>query len=98
MTKFKEALEEQGLKKEAIIIALAFKNVLDIDELHWFTGLSKSYIYKSTSLGVIPFYKQAKHLFFDRVEIENWLKSNKGYSSVESDSMASTYVSLNKGA
>ena len=25
-------------------------------------------------------YKKAKHLFFDREEINQWLKSNKGYS------------------
>lgn len=98
MTNLKEALAGQGRKKEVIQIALVFKEVWNIKELSAYSGISLSSIYKFTSLGLIPHYKKAKHLFFDRVEIENWLKSNKGYSSVESDSMASTYVSLNKGA
>lgn len=98
MTQLIKALEEQGNNKEAENIALVFKAVWNIDELSSYTNLSKSFIYKSTHKGIIPYYKKAKHLFFDRVEIEDWLKSNKGYSSVESDSIASTYVSLNKGA
>lgn len=73
------------------------KTVLNIDEVSKLTGLSKSTIYKFTHLGKIPFYKQAKHCFFDRVEIENWLKANRGYNSDETSKAASTYVTLNKG-
>ena len=56
------------------------KAVLNIDELCTLTGLSKSTIYKLTMNGKIPFYKQAKHLYFDRVEVEAWLKINRGFN------------------
>jgi hypothetical protein len=47
--------------------------------------------------GTIPHYKQAKHLYFDRGEVENWLRENqiKTFDAIEQE--ASTYVTLNKG-
>lgn len=73
------------------------KTVLNIDELSQHTGLSKSSIYKFTCGGIIPHYKKAKHLYFDRVEIEAWQKSNKIKSNEEIEKEASTYVTLNSG-
>lgn len=70
--------QEERLKNIESLLTVQ-KNVLNLDEVSQLTGLSKSHIYKLTC-GVngktIPFYKQSKHLFFDRVEIENWLKEN----------------------
>ena len=87
--------QNERLKNIEILLTLS-KTVLNIDEVCKLTGLSKSTIYKLTHFGRIPFYKQAKHLYFDRVEVENWLKSNKGYSAEEVDKQSSTYVTLNK--
>jgi excisionase family DNA binding protein len=70
------------------------KTVLNLDEVCTLTGLSKSHLYKLTCWGKIPFYKQAKHLFFDREEIENWLKTNRFKPSDELEKEASTYVTL----
>lgn len=53
------------------------KQVLNIDEVCVLTSLSKSTIYKLTMDGLIPHYKKCKHLYFDRVEVELWLKENK---------------------
>lgn len=53
------------------------KKVLQLDGASSITGLSKSTLYKLTSSGEIPHYKRSKHLYFDRVELENWCKSNK---------------------
>lgn len=72
------------------------KAVLNLDEACTLTGLSKSHIYKLTCWGKIPYYKQAKHLYFDRVELENWLKTNRFKSSDELDKEASTIVTLNR--
>lgn len=72
------------------------KNVLNLDEVCKLTGLSKSHIYKLTCYSRIPFYKQAKHLFFDRLEVENWLKANRFKSTDELDTEAATYVTLKK--
>jgi excisionase family DNA binding protein len=72
------------------------KNVLNLEEVCSFTGLSKSHIYKLTCYKKIPFYKQAKHLYFDRIEIENWLKSSRYATMDELERQASTYVTANQ--
>ena len=53
------------------------QRVLNIKQVAELTGLSKSTIYKFTHTKKIPHYKQAKHLYFDRQEIEDWLLANK---------------------
>ena len=95
-----ETLQKQDERLRNIESLLSVqKNVLNFDEVCTLTGLSKSHIYKLTC-GVngksIPFYKQAKHLFFDRAEIENWLKENRFKPSDELEKEAATYVTLNK--
>tara|TARA_R110002050_G_scaffold102384_2_gene210927 strand:+ start:9030 stop:9311 length:282 start_codon:yes stop_codon:yes gene_type:complete len=72
------------------------KKVLNIREVCTLTGLSKSTIYKLTMSGRIPHYKQAKHLYFDRVEIENWLKENRGFNVSEIDKKSSTYLAIKR--
>jgi excisionase family DNA binding protein len=73
------------------------KTVLNINEVSKLTGLSKSTIYKFTHSGTIPHYKQAKHLYFDRVEVELWLKANRGFNVDEIAGQASTALALNRG-
>jgi excisionase family DNA binding protein len=57
---------------------MAQKSVLTFDEAAKFTGLSKSYLYKLTSTQKVPHYKpMGKLCYFDRVELEAWIKSNR---------------------
>jgi excisionase family DNA binding protein len=92
-----ELLKKQSEKLENIESLLNIsKSVLNLDEVCSLTGLSKSHIYKLTCWGTIPHFKQSKHLYFDRVEIEAWLKSNKIKTREELDTEASTYVTLNR--
>lgn len=74
------------------------KTVLNINEVCTFTGLSKSTIYKLTMQGgkSIPHYKQSKHLFFDRVEVENWLKEHRGYDADIEDAKADQCITENR--
>ena len=69
------------------LIVTTQKNTLNIDEVCLLTGLAKSTIYKKVMRGETPHYKQAGHLYFDRVEIENWLKSERGFLVSESVEM-----------
>jgi len=78
-------------------LLLLKKNVLNLEEVSQLIGLSKSTLYKLTCTGKIPHYKKAKHLFFDRLEVESWLKSNRIKTADELDIEASTYVTLNHG-
>lgn len=64
-------------------ISLSTKEVLNIKELVEYVGLSTSTIYKFTSAGHIPHFKKAKHLYFNRIEIEKWLQEKKGYNVAE---------------
>jgi len=92
-----DLLKRQGEKLTNIETLLTIsKTVLNLDEACTLTGLSKSHIYKLTCWGKIPYYKQAKHLYFDRLELENWLKTNRFKPSDELEKEASTYVTLNR--
>lgn len=87
--------QDERLKNIEALLSLS-KSVLNLDEVCNLTGLSKSHVYKRTMQGTIPHYKQAKHLYFDRAEIENWLRENqiKTVDAIEQE--AATYVTLNK--
>ena len=92
-----ELLQKQGEKLANIESLLTLsKAVLNLDEACTLTGLSKSHIYKLTCWQKIPFYKQAKHLYFDRLELEAWLKTNRFKPADDLEKDASTYVALNK--
>lgn len=92
-----DLLQEQGKRLTNIEGLLSLqKNVLNLDEVCTLTGLSKSHIYKLTCYQKIPFYKQAKHLFFDRLEIEKWLKENRFKPSDELQKEATTYVTIGR--
>ena len=59
------------------------KKVFNTTDLHRYTGLSKSTIYKLTSTGKIPHNSPTgKIIFFDKDEVDSWLLSNKNESAV----------------
>jgi len=92
-----ERLQQQDERLKSIESLLTLtKAVLNLDEVCILTGLSKSHVYKRTMQGTIPHYKQAKHLYFDRVEVELWLKENRIKTVSEIDQEAATYVTLNR--
>lgn len=90
-------VQDKRLKKIECLLSLS-KTVLNIDEVCLLTGLSKSTVYKFTHKGKIPYYRQAKHLYFDRIEIENWLKQNRQKTVDEYNAEASTFLSINNKA
>ncbi len=90
-----ESMEMRLINMESLLSLQ--KNVLNLNEVCTLTGLSKSHIYKLTHWQKIPYFKQAKHLYFDRVEVEAWLKTNRFKTSDELEGEASTIVTLKKG-
>lgn len=69
------------------------KQVFSFEEASKFLNLSKSYLYKLTSGGLIPHYKpQGKMLYFEKAELEEWLRQNPVRSKREVKDMAATYV------
>ena len=76
---------------------LSNKQTLNIDEAAAFTGLAVSYLYKLTSTQEIPHYKpRGKILYFDRSELETWLKKGKVKTITDIDREASVIVSASK--
>ena len=77
--------------------ALAAKNVLNIDDVAILTGMSKGYIYQLTHKRIIPFYKPTgKQMYFDRSEIEAWMKRNRVMTDQEAMSIAASYTLRSK--
>ncbi|MCM0237667.1 helix-turn-helix domain-containing protein [Bacteroides fragilis] len=73
------------------------KNVLSFDEASKFLNLSKSYLYKLTSGNLIPHYKpQGKMLYFERVELESWLRQNPIKTQAQIEQEAQRYILANK--
>ena len=71
---------------------LGAKNVLCLDDVSCLTGLSKSHLYKLTSTRQIPFYRpNGKLLYFDRQEIESWMKQNRVSTLAEAEHYAMRY-------
>lgn len=73
------------------------KTVLTFDEACDYTGISRSYLYKLTSAGEIPFSKpNGKIIFFSKEKLDNWLLQNKRKSSSEIEQEALSYSLKNK--
>lgn len=72
---------------------LAAKNVLCFDDVALLTGFSKSHLYKLTCSHQIPHYKpNGKQIYFDRAEVEAWMKQNRAATTQEMDQKAINYV------
>lgn len=94
-------MEKEILKRLQIIeynTLLAAKKVLDLSDVATLTGMSKSTLYKLTSEKKMPHYKPtAKLLYFDRNEVEAWMKQNRVNTQAEAESAAAAYM-VRKGA
>ena len=74
------------------------KNVLNVEEAVEYTGLSRSFLYKLTAKGEIPFSKpRGKLLYFSREKLDQWLLSNEQKSNRELNSEAVEYSFRRKG-
>ena len=84
---------DQKLDLILIYSLLAAKNVLTLEDVSLLTGLSKSHLYNLTCNHQIPHYKpNGKQLYFDRAEIEAWMKQGKVSTIDESEQMAALYL------
>ena len=73
------------------------KEVLTSDEAAKYMGISKSYLYKLTMNQEIPHFKpMGKMCYFNRMELEEWLQSNRVATNSEISQKASAYC-MKKG-
>ena len=72
---------------------LSNKQTLSIEEAAIYTALSVSYLYKLTSTQKIPHFKpRGKIIYFDRLELDNWLRQNRVKTTLEIETEASNHV------
>lgn len=73
------------------------KEILTFEDAVKFTGLSRSYLYKLTSKGMVPCFKpQGKLIFFERESLIKWCLQNPVKSADQIERDASSYVTLKK--
>ena len=74
-------------------LVLHSKNVLSFEEASRFLNIYKSYQYKLTSGNLIPHYKpQGKMLYFEKTELEAWLRQNPIRTQAQTEAEAQKYV------
>lgn len=67
--------------------------VLTFEQGCQYLGYAKSYVYKLTSAGILPFSKpNGKTIFFDREKLEAWMLSSPKKGQAEKLTEAATYV------
>lgn len=87
----KEELKQVADLVTANIISCT-KEVLTSDEVAKYMNISKSYLYKLTMNREIPHYKpMGKMCYFNRLELEQWLQSNRIATNAELNQQAQNY-------
>ena len=72
------------------------KEILTIEDAAALLGLSKSYIYKMTAKGNIPFYRPlGKVMYFERTVLLDWVRSHPGQTKENVAMTAAQYVDRN---
>ena len=85
------------LEQIKVYSLLGAKNVLNFDDVVLLTGLSKSHLYKLTCTRQIPHYKpNGKQVYFERAEVEAWMRQNRVNTQMEAEQQAIDYVVTGK--
>jgi excisionase family DNA binding protein len=72
---------------------LSNKQTLSIEEAAIYANLAVSYLYKLTSTQQIPHFKpRGKIIYFDRSELDEWLKQNRVKTTAEIEATATNHV------
>lgn len=92
MDKEYQEIKDQ-LKRIEQITLIGAKDVLTFDDVHIITGFSKSHLYKLTCSRQIPHYKpNGKQVYFDKQEINDWLRQNPVVTDDHIDQLATNYI------
>ena len=90
----KKLLEKlESIERKLTEQNLLQKEIINFVEACLYLDLSSSYMYKLTSLNLIPCYApMGKKLFFKRSELDNWLTSSRSSTIAENEQMAADYI------
>ncbi len=87
-------LSDVNEKIDTLIKAISSnKQTLSIEEAALYAALSVSYLYKLTSTQQIPHFKpRGKMVYFDRSELDSWLRQNRVKTTAEIDTAAVNHL------
>lgn len=89
-------------QKQIEMTLIEIKELLKVQRIKPYTfneaaeylGISKSYLYKLTSGGKIPYYKPfGKKIYFDKVMLDDWVYQNPVKGSADIEAEAIKYLS-----
>lgn len=85
------------MEKEETTGIATQKAMLTAVEMCNYFGIKRSYLYKLTHRKVIPHYKPfGKMIYFDKGEVDQWLKNNRVSTEEELSERANNYM-MEKG-
>jgi excisionase family DNA binding protein len=88
LTNLEKRYQEQNLFR---------KEVLNFREACTYIDISASHMYKLTSTKRIPhFCPEGKRLYFNRLELDEWLQRNRQTSTDEIETIAANYLLTNR--
>lgn len=67
-------------------------DILNIREAAAFLKLKITTLYEKTSQKIIPHFKKGNKLYFNRIELEEWIKKGKVKTRTETEGEAATYL------
>lgn len=67
------------------------KSTLTLAECAMYIGVTEKQMYQYTFNKLIPYYKRGKRCYFDRLEIDAWLKANRVATNEEVEAKANLY-------
>ena len=73
------------------------KQIFTSDEAAKFLDIQKSYLFKLTSAGIIPFSKpNGKKIYFAKEDLVKWALTNRCGGNDERELQAASYCAINK--
>ena len=73
-------------------VFLSQKEILNFDEASDYLKMSKSTLYKLTSKKEIPHYKPNRFIFFERAELDKWIRAAKIKSEEQLNDQVNAYT------
>ena len=73
-------------------IFLCQKEILNFDEAAAYLNMSKSTLYKLTSKKEIPHYKPNRFVFFEKSELDKWIRASVVKTDGQLNDQANTYT------
>ena len=76
-------------------IFLCQKEIFNFDEAAEYLSMSKSTLYKLTAKKEIPHYKPNRYVFFEKSELDNWIRAAAVKTNDQLNDQANAYTMAN---